>query len=150
MSEATKDQLQADLEARAKENAKTIEGWNVEKQARYEDFLQAEKAEEHRRKANLQRMAPADWQPQQVYSIKTDPWVDILTGVEGNRFGDEVRVFSQELMTLKLGIPASDQHSGMQRRLADCMRQLGWQGPKQMRISGKCGRGFWRFVAMSP
>jgi hypothetical protein len=140
----------AELQARAKKNVETIDGWDILKQARYEEFQQAERAEEDRREANVQRMAPGDWQPQQVYSVKTDPWVDILTGVEGARFDDEVRVFSQELMTLKLGIPASGQHSGIQRRLADCMRQLGWQGPKQMRISGKCGRGFWRSVVMTP
>jgi putative DNA primase/helicase len=84
---------------------------------------------------------------EQEHRREIDPWEDILAGVEGDQIGDEVRVFSQEVMTLKLGILVSGQHSGVQRRLADCMRQLGWQGPKQMRIGGKSGRGFWRSVA---
>jgi len=89
----------------------------------------------------------ADAGREQEQRREIDPWEDILAGVEGDQIGDEVRVFSQELITLKLGILASGQHSGIQRRLADCMRQLGWHGPKQMRIGGKSGRGFWRSVA---
>jgi predicted P-loop ATPase len=73
-----------------------------------------------------------------------DPWEDVLRDVEGIKVDGELRVFSQEILTLKLGIVAERQHNGVQKRLADCMRQLDWLGPKPMRIGTRLGRGFWR------
>jgi hypothetical protein len=71
MSEMATDQ-QADLEARAQANAQIIEGWNVEKQRQYEQFMAAEKAAEARRQANVQH---PDLQPEPVHEIeKIDPW----------------------------------------------------------------------------
>ena len=86
----------------------------------------------------------ADATKEQEQRREIDPWEDILANVEGDQIGDEIRIFSQEIMTIKLGILATSQHNGVQKRVADCMRQLGWQGPKQMRIGSKSGRGFWR------
>jgi hypothetical protein len=132
-----------ELEARALENAKTVEGWTVEKQARYEQFMQAEKAAEDRRQANVQH---TELQPEPVHEIeKIDPWEAILVNVDGEPFHDEMRVHSQDIMTETLGIAVDDQNG--QRRLAECMRKLGWMGPKQMRIHSRSGRGFWRAVA---
>ena len=88
----------------------------------------------------------ADANKEQEQRREVDPWEDILAGVEGEQVGNELRVFSQELMTLKLGILANAQHGGVQKRLADCMRQLGWHGPKPMRIGAKRNRGFWKPV----
>jgi predicted P-loop ATPase len=88
----------------------------------------------------------ADATNEQEQRREIDPWEDALATTEGDQVGNEMRVHSQEIMVIKLGIMLERQHAGYQRRLADCMRQLGWQGPKVIRINGKLGRGFWRPV----
>jgi hypothetical protein len=132
----------AELKARAAGNAK-VKDWNILKQAQYEEFMRAEKTEVHG-KAHVQRTDNRQPQQDSIEDVKIDPWVETLAAIEGDRVGDEVRVFSQELITLKLGVPVNDEHL---KRLADCMRYLNWEGPRQQRINGKCGRGFFRPVA---
>jgi predicted P-loop ATPase len=86
----------------------------------------------------------SDASQEQEQRREYDPWEDILADVVGIHADGEIRVFSEGILTAHLEIPKSGQHSGISRRLADCMRQLGWHGPKQMRIGNKSGRGFWR------
>ena len=75
---------------------------------------------------------------------EADPWEDALRNVTGEQSGDEYRVLSQELLETQIGIPKERQTNQQTKRIGDCMRVLGWKGPKQMRISGRAGRGYWR------
>ena len=78
---------------------------------------------------------------------EADPWEDVLRNVTGEQSGDEYRVLSQELLETQIGIPKERQTNQQTKRIGDCMRVLGWKGPKQMRIGGRDGRsgkGYWR------
>jgi hypothetical protein len=80
---------------------------------------------------------------------EVDPWEDALRNVSGDVItldnGKlERRVLTQELLEINIGIPKERQTNQNLKRIGDCMRQLGWQGPKQMRIGDRNGRGYWR------
>jgi len=82
--------------------------------------------------------------------LEHDPWDDILEAVKGEVHkdidGDEERIASNELLLNHLKIPAERATKEAERKLAQCMRRLGWQGPKKMRLQG-CSipiRGYWR------
>jgi predicted P-loop ATPase len=75
-----------------------------------------------------------------------DPWADILSSVEGDREGANLKVFSSTLLGDKLRISSDNQKNFHAKRLAAVMRSLGWDGPKPIRIRGKPGRGFTRTV----
>jgi hypothetical protein len=55
----------------------------------------------------------------------------------------EERVLSQKLFSF-IGIPAERQKGPDSRRIGEAMRNLGWKGPKVMRVGEHRGRGFWR------
>jgi predicted P-loop ATPase len=73
-----------------------------------------------------------------------DPWEDVLRDVKGELGGDEFRVLSHDLLEIQIGIPKARQTNQDSKRVVDCMRILGWQGPKVMRVGEKRGRGYWR------
>lgn len=79
-----------------------------------------------------------------------DPWEDALRNVTGELIKgerDEYRVLTHELLEINIGVPKPQQTPQQLHRVGVCMRQLGWQGPKQMRIGGRDGRtgkGYWR------
>jgi hypothetical protein len=79
---------------------------------------------------------------------ESDPWEDVLRDVRGQlvKHGerDEYRVLSHDLLETNIGIPRERQTPGLLHRVGVCMRQLGWHGPKQMRIGERSGRGYWR------
>jgi predicted P-loop ATPase len=75
---------------------------------------------------------------------ETDPWEDVLHDVKGTVIGDERRVMSHDLLEIQIGIPRERQTPQQARRIGDCMRVLGWSGPKQMRVDGQAGKGYWR------
>ena len=76
---------------------------------------------------------------------ENDPWEDILANVKGTCVADnECRVFSQDLLEHQIGVPHAQQTNAQTKRIGDCMRILGWSGPKQMRIGERSGRGYWR------
>lgn len=75
---------------------------------------------------------------------EADPWEDVLRTVTGQPVGDEYRVLTQELLETKLGILKERQTPALLHRVGVCMRQLGWNGPKQMRMGDQSGRGYWR------
>ena len=82
---------------------------------------------------------------------EVDPWEDTLRSVvgelvESDRGLDERRIFSQELLDVVLAIPKDRQNNPSSKRLADCMRVLGWEGPKVIRIGEDTLRGFTRLV----
>jgi predicted P-loop ATPase len=75
---------------------------------------------------------------------EADPWEDVLRDVKGELVGDEFRVMSFDLLETQIGIPKAQQTNQQLKRIGDCMRILGWKGPKQMRIGDWNGRGYWR------
>lgn len=82
-----------------------------------------------------------------------DPWDDLLAGIKGeicpsndanDRDGCEERIASTQLLFSGLGLDASRTGDREAKRLAYCMRRLGWEGPKRMRIKGQLVRGYSR------
>ena len=80
---------------------------------------------------------------------EADPWEDVLRAARGivgpNDTGDlEERVHSQQLLTEHLSIPKDRQKNQDLKRVGEAMRNLGWTGPKVLRVGDKLGRGYWR------
>jgi putative DNA primase/helicase len=81
---------------------------------------------------------------------EADPWEDVLRDVKGELVQgerDEYRVLTHDLLEINIGVPKERQTPALLHRVGLCMRQLGWNGPKQMRIGGRDGRkgkGYWR------
>jgi hypothetical protein len=142
-----------DLEARAKENAKTIEGWDVEKQARYEAFLQAEKAADDRRKADREAAREMD-RALAAYPAKPervpDPWESVLAEVERmpsvsgslERGNGYVKVGSTFLLNKVLGISREKINQFHRARLARAMEFLGWEKPPNLWIGTGSAKGY--------
>ncbi len=80
---------------------------------------------------------------EQAERLEDDPWAEKLASVNGKAFGEEVRVFSHELIAVDLGLPLERQHNGHTKRVAGIMRALGWE-PAKFKIHGKTVRGFRR------
>lgn len=80
---------------------------------------------------------------EQASRVYQDPWEDLLASIEGEQVGREHRVFTKSLLA-HLEIPSGQQQHFQTSRLADCMRNLGWNGPKKLRIDGKTLNGYWR------
>jgi hypothetical protein len=90
-----------------------------------------------------------------------DPWEDILAGVKSrpalagsiNWECGEQRVSSRFLLTAMLHLTGAkmqgDKGKRLGRRLAKCMRKLGWHGPKAMQIKGGTVtvKGYWRWLS---
>jgi predicted P-loop ATPase len=82
---------------------------------------------------------------QQAARTMRDPWLDILESESGQETnGTAVRVSSSHLLTNLLQIEPGRQKPSDQTRLGVCMRLLGWDGPKRMRIQGQNVRGYER------
>jgi len=75
---------------------------------------------------------------------EADPWEDTLRDIKGELVNNERRVLSHDLLETQIGIARERQTSAHARRIGDCMRILGWKGPKQMRVGDRSGRGYWR------
>jgi hypothetical protein len=82
-----------------------------------------------------------------------DPWDDLLAGIKGeicptndftDRDGHEERIASTQLLSGHLRLDASRIGDRELKRLGYCMRRLGWEGPKRMRIKGQLVRGYSR------
>jgi putative DNA primase/helicase len=82
-----------------------------------------------------------------------DPWDDELANIEGEiypvndtngREGYEARIASTQLLNRLLGFNLGKAGDREAKRLAYCMRRLGWEGPKQLRIKGQSVRGYSR------
>ena len=67
-----------------------------------------------------------------------DPWLDILSEVQGER------VASMDIMTRDLGLSRDRVSPVDAGRVASIMRRLGWDGPKMIRVEGKAVRGYER------
>jgi predicted P-loop ATPase len=80
---------------------------------------------------------------------EADPWEDVLRSVRGvvaqNDDGTiEERVLSQQLLTEYIGIQKDRQKNQDLKRVGEAMRNLGWTGPKLLRVAEKRGRGYRR------
>ena len=75
-----------------------------------------------------------------------DPWDDRLANACGTVEQSEERVASTDLLEIVLGIHISKQRDIDYKRLGRCMRRLGWDGPKVLRIDDKLQKGYSRFV----
>jgi hypothetical protein len=73
-----------------------------------------------------------------------DPWDDKLATVSGTFEQGEERVSSTDLLGLTLEIHVSKQRDIEFKRLGRCMRRLGWDGPKPIRIGNDVVKGFAR------
>ena len=80
---------------------------------------------------------------------EVDPWEDVLRPVTGELDeSGQYRVLTHDLLEINIGVPKERQSPALLHRVGVCMRQLGWKGPKQMRIGGRegrLGRGYWRW-----
>ena len=88
------------------------------------------------------RLQAADVQESRM---QTDPWLDVLAGVEGTIVGEEARVHTEYLYSVDvLGIPVSQRQNFIPKRIAENMRKLGWEGPVRLRIGTKSLQGYRR------
>jgi hypothetical protein len=92
---------------------------------------------------------------QQEARREPDPWEDALASAIAKATpcpvngGIEHRVFTDTLFN-HLSIPPKDRADYMAKRIASCMRRMGWsKADKPIRIAGNQGRGFVRFEAAS-
>jgi len=81
---------------------------------------------------------------EQAAREEADPWDDILAQTVGTVEQGEERVFSRDLLTAVLGIHSSKQRDIDAKRLGRCMRRLGWEGPKDVRIGNDRNKGYSR------
>jgi hypothetical protein len=83
---------------------------------------------------------------------ETDPWEDLLARAKAEvriwttSAGLEERASSKYLLTMELHLDASKINTPTNKRLATCMRKLGWKGPEKMWINGEEVRGYARSV----
>jgi predicted P-loop ATPase len=81
---------------------------------------------------------------------EADPWEEYLRDIPRSLISvvdGEERVFSQDLLEQRLGIFKDKQEQRQLKRLGDCMRVLGWAGPKPLRgDEGKLRRGYRRDI----
>jgi predicted P-loop ATPase len=87
------------------------------------------------------------WNPARIAQEareEADPWDDVLSEVIGTIGQDEERAETSELLATVLGIHPSKQRDIDYKRLGRCMRRLGWNGPRLIRINGRTRRGYTR------
>jgi predicted P-loop ATPase len=85
--------------------------------------------------------------------LAADPWEDTLekvwtmsdaVGSISRKHGGEQRVSSEFLLTGVLYVNPANARNHEAKRLANCMRRLGWTGPKVLNIDGKDMKGYAR------
>jgi hypothetical protein len=76
-----------------------------------------------------------------------DPWDDALIETVGTIEQNQERVFSRDLLETVLGIAKGRQLDRDSKRLARCMRRLGWKGPEVIRIGKERTGGYYREVS---
>jgi hypothetical protein len=74
-----------------------------------------------------------------------DPWLDILGAAKGTIVNGEERISSRDLFgETHLNIQPGSQQDYVGKRVSKNMKELGWDGPKVMKIKGKTLRGYFR------
>ena len=84
--------------------------------------------------------------------MESDPWDDMLADVKGAVYptadgnGYEEQIASRQLLVDVLGLKADRATDQQNKRLAYCMRRLGWKGPLAMKIASgaKTVKGYTR------
>jgi predicted P-loop ATPase len=120
----------------------------IEALRRDRDQLWAEAAQREREGASivLRRDLWAAARIEQQAREVEDPWDDFLIKAAGTIEQDEERVFTSDLLEVVLGIQKSRLLDRDAKRLAKCMRRLGWSGPAPIRIGDNVARGYYRKV----
>jgi predicted P-loop ATPase len=114
------------------------------------DQLLAEGAHEESKGASivLPKELWGDAADEQERRREFDPWEDALVDVTRSICSEgaeaEERILTADLLFNELGITKDKQTDYHAKRVAVVMRRLGWQGPKQMRVQSRAGKGFWR------
>ncbi|MER9277640.1 virulence-associated E family protein [Mesorhizobium sp. M0522] len=83
----------------------------------------------------------------QAERVAGDPWEDVLLSAlpayakvaEG-----ELRISTQTVFEKIMNMEMRHARMADYRRLGDCMRQLGWSGPKVLRLDGANVKGYWK------
>jgi predicted P-loop ATPase len=128
---------------------------DIEALRRDRDQLWAEAAQVEAGRASLE-LPERLWGQARIEQDKRqeqDPWDDLLADIKGeicptndadDRDGREERIASSQLLCGNLRLDPSRIGDREAKRLAYCMRRLGWEGPKRMRIKGEPVRGYSR------
>jgi hypothetical protein len=113
------------------------------------DQLWAEAAQQEREGASivLDPKLRGSARVEQQKREESDPWDEGLAGVVGTVEQGEERVSTIDLLTLVLGFHISKQYDTHYKRLGRCMRRLGWDGPRTVRIGNKNLKGYSRKVS---
>jgi hypothetical protein len=119
---------------------------NIEALKRDRDQLWAEAAQQEAEGASivLNRNLWGSAYIEQTAREEHDPWDDILSGVAGTVEQGEERVFSRDLLKTVLEFQTSRLLDRDSKRLSRCMRRLGWDGPKVVRIGQERTSGYSR------
>ena len=77
---------------------------------------------------------------------EADPWEDKLRSVKGVVCdgGEKSASSPPTYLSINIGIPIDRQKNQDLKRVGEAMRNLGWTGPKVLRVGEKLGRGYWR------
>ena len=117
------------------------------------DQLWAEAAHFERTRMSLvlRRELWADAAAEQDQRLELDPWLDLLSDLEGEVVTGEdglpvERIATQAILLGTLKLAAGRATSGDTARLKNVMNRLGWHGPDRMRFNSKQARGYWRSV----
>jgi len=74
-----------------------------------------------------------------------DPWLDVLAAAKGTIVNGEERISSRDLFgETYVNIPVGQRKDYHAKQLSKNMKELGWDGPKAMKIDGKAVRGYAR------
>ena len=128
---------------------------NTDALSRDRDQLWAEAAYMEAKEESLVLPEPlwAAARVEQEQRQEQDPWDDLLADVKGEVYpigdtpsgeGYEERISSIDLLRRKLVLPIDRIGDRETKRLGHCMRRLGWEGPKRMRINNQNVRGYYR------
>ncbi|QIA23649.1 virulence-associated E family protein [Mesorhizobium sp. AA22] len=83
----------------------------------------------------------------QAERVAGDPWEELLVGrldAAAQLAGGELRISTQAVFEQVLKIDLAEARNSATQRLADCMRRLGWEGPKLIRFDAGPARGYWK------
>lgn len=85
----------------------------------------------------------------QAERVPADPWEDLLMGgleSVAQAEGGELRISTQAIFEQVLKLDLALARNASSQRLAECMRRLGWEGPKLIRFATGPARGYWKTI----
>ncbi|ESY21733.1 virulence protein E [Mesorhizobium sp. LNJC395A00] len=83
----------------------------------------------------------------QAERVSGDPWEDLLLSAlpsHAKLAEGELRISTQTVFEKVMNIDMRQARMADYRRLGNCMRKLGWSGPKVLRLDGSNVKGYWR------